>query len=167
MTLVFLDTETTGLDPDRHEVWEIAYAVEDGPIQRSIVVHQTATADAVALRMNHYWEIDQASLPMTRDATEFEEGARADLAGATLVASNPSFDTAFLRARWGCEPWHHRKIDISTYALPLFGEMLGLYKIAERLGVDAPDHTAAQDVATLRACYRALEVIYSQFREGQ
>ena len=160
MTLVFLDTETTGLDPDRHEVWEIAYAVEDGPIQQSIVVHQTATADPVALRMNHYWEIDQESLPMTRDATEFEEGARFDLSGATIVASNPSFDTAFLRARWGCEPWHHRKIDIASFAMPIVGlkdgKPKGLYDIAAALDIQAPDHTAAGDVHTLRECYREL-----------
>lgn len=161
MTLVFLDTETTGLDPDRHEVWEIAYAVEDGPVLRSIVVHQTQTADPVALRLNHYWDIDQASLPMTREATEFEEALRDELLNATLVASNPSFDTAFLRARWGVEPWHHRKIDISTYALPLFGKMLGLYALAELLEIEAPDHTAAQDVDTLRKCFRSLQAIYA------
>lgn len=27
---MFIDTETTGLDPDRHEVWEIAAIYESG-----------------------------------------------------------------------------------------------------------------------------------------
>ena len=149
-----------------------AYAVDDGPIRTSVVDHMppTLSIDVVsALRINGY--LDRYTPTMDTvvlgNMAEFEGVLRKRLAGATLVASNPSFDTAFLRARWGSEPWHHRKIDISTYALPLYGEMLGLYKIAERLDIEAPDHTAAQDVATLRACYRALESIYSQFREGQ
>lgn len=40
--LVFLDTETTGLDPARHEVWEIAYAVGKHDILSAIVPHQLA-----------------------------------------------------------------------------------------------------------------------------
>ena len=166
MTLVFLDTETTGLNPDRNAVWEIAYAVEDEEIRSSLVFHSFfAEVDPEASKINGY--DDRYVMPNPRETLPFELALQRKLKGATLVASNPSFDTAFLRARWGVEPWHHRKIDISTYALPLYGEMLGLYKIAERLDIEAPDHTAAQDVATLRACYRALEVIYSQFREDQ
>ena len=165
MSLIFLDTETTGLNPDLHEVWEIAYAVEDGPILSSVVDHTppTLSVDVVgALRINGYLNRYTPTNDdvILRQWQDFEGKLQNELSGRTLVASNPSFDTAFLRARWGCEPWHHRKIDISSFAKPLFGEMLGLYKIAERFGVDAPDHTAAQDVATLRECFRQLEAIY-------
>jgi oligoribonuclease (3'-5' exoribonuclease) len=45
MTLVFLDTETTGLDPNRHEIWEVAYAVEDDPIVSGSVHHSLRNAD--------------------------------------------------------------------------------------------------------------------------
>lgn len=31
MTLCFIDCETTGLDPDRHEVWEVAVILRDRP----------------------------------------------------------------------------------------------------------------------------------------
>ena len=37
MTYVYLDCETTGLDPERHEIWEIAFAVDGGEIQSSFV----------------------------------------------------------------------------------------------------------------------------------
>ena len=55
--LVYVDCETTGLDPDRHEIWEIAYAVGDGPIVSSFVSHQRITLDhetVAAMRINHY-----------------------------------------------------------------------------------------------------------------
>lgn len=161
MSLVFLDTETTGLNPDLHEVWEIAYAVEDGPINSGFVLHNAVGVDPQALAVNGYLERFHGD-DHFKNAIRFELKVREALSGAEIVASNPPFDRSMLRARWGVEPWHHRSTDISSYAKPLYGELLGLYKIAERLDIDAPDHTAAQDVATLRACYRALESIYAK-----
>ena len=52
--LVYLDVETTGLDPELHEVWEIAYAVNDGPILSSFVDHTLLGADPVALTVGQY-----------------------------------------------------------------------------------------------------------------
>lgn len=172
MTLVYLDTETFGLNPSRHEVWEIAYAVGDGPVKSSFVTHQPPTLDDTtipAVRINGYLE----RYPGKPDAVtrgnweEFEGQLRLALTGATLVASNPSFDTAMLRQRWfGEEPWHHRKIDIASFALPIVGmkngKPKGLYDIAEALGVQVPDHTAAGDVFTLRECYRKLWDRYNE-----
>lgn len=157
--LIYLDTETTGLDPHQHQVWEIAWAVEDGPVNVMQVHHSLAGADVVALRINKYvdrWE--QAA------DDSLEAALRRDLRGSTLVCSNPSFDEAFLRARWRETPWHHRKIDIATYAMPALGldRPAGLAQIAERLGVRAPDHTAAGDVLTLRACYVELAARYAE-----
>ena len=157
--LIYLDTETTGLDPHQHQVWEIAWAVEDGPVNVMQVHHSLAGADVVALRINKYvdrWE--QAA------DDSLEAALRRDLRGSTLVCSNPSFDEAFLRERWRETPWHHRKIDIATYAMPALGldRPAGLAQIAERLGVRAPDHTAAGDVLTLRACYVELAARYAE-----
>ena len=56
MTLVYLDTETTGLDYRRHAVWEIAYAVDDGPVRSSIVSHDLFDADPEALQLNGYYD---------------------------------------------------------------------------------------------------------------
>lgn len=174
MKLVYLDTETTGLDPDTHEVWEIAYAVGDGPIMSAVVPHTMLHADPEALRMNGHAErairLDDWTGEQSWAARHFEQEARESLKGATLVASNPSFDTAMLRARWGSEPWHHRKIDIASFSLPITGfkdgKPKGLYDIAEALGVQAPDHTAAGDVHTLRECYRKLWDRYNELHGG-
>lgn len=50
MTLVYLDTETTGLDPAVHQVWEIGYAVDDGPIVSGFVRHDPPTLDYASLQ---------------------------------------------------------------------------------------------------------------------
>jgi len=157
--LIYLDTETTGLDPHQHQVWEIAWAVEGGPVNVIQVRHSLSNADPVALKMNGYldrWVCEEASVS--------EQRLRDRLRGATLVCSNPSFDEAFLRERWRETPWHHRKIDIATYAMPALGldRPAGLAQIAERLGVRAPDHTAEVDVLVLRDCYRKLSKWYDR-----
>lgn len=163
MTKLFLDTETTGLELD-HDIWEIAYAIEDGPIESTILPHSLKNADPKALDLNGYH-------------TRFPGGARADspltdiylrevFQDMTIVGANPAFDAIRLQLRWGCQPWHYRMIDISSMAIPVLGlrddgKPMGLFDIAQAVrgfghDVPEPDHTAAGDVATLRACYNAL-----------
>lgn len=161
MTLVFIDTETTGLDPARHSIWEIAYAVDNGPIKSSFVAHSTEHADPTALALNGYLNRFAGS-PLLGLA--FEKQLREDVAGAAIVAANPAFDAAFLRARWGVTPWHHRMLDIESYAAALLGltvPLRGLKGITDELRergftIPEPDHTAAGDVATLRASFTVL-----------
>ena len=163
MTFVYLDTETTGLDPDRHEVWEIAYAVDGGPILSGVVAHSLRYADPTALAMNGYLDRGTVGVP-----SDVESICRSALEGATLVGANPAFDAAFLRARWGVAPWHYRMLDVEAYAMGALGWDVpkGLATIAEALAVGhgydipKPDHSAAGDVATLRACHLALAAIY-------
>jgi DNA polymerase III alpha subunit (gram-positive type) len=157
--LVFLDTETTGLDPRVHEVWEIAVAINEAPISSYRLPHSLATADPKALEINGYWT--RANLPGSTDAYDLE--LRELLTGATIVGANPAFDTAFLSARWRCTPWHHRLIDVESMALTVLGyeRPKGLHGLAGDLrerghDIPEPDHTAAADVATTRAVYFAL-----------
>lgn len=166
MTLVFLDTETTGLDPARHDVWEVAWAVDDGPIESAFLAHDVAGADPEALRLNGYMA-RRPRLDVVASLTA-EHGLRQALTGATLVAANPAFDAAFLRARWGVAPWRYRLLDVEAYAMGALGydTPQGLARIARDLrkldhAIPEPDHTAAADVATLRACYLALASLYT------
>ena len=164
MSLVFLDTETTGLDPERHEVWEIAYAVDDGPIESAVVPHTLSHPDPKALKLNGY--LDRGDV---EPDWAFEELLRASLKGATLVGANPVFDATFLRTRWQSAPWRHRLWDVEAYAAGVLGldVLMGLAGVAlalRHLGheIPEPDHTAAGDVATLRACFRALQTIATE-----
>lgn len=163
--LVFLDIETTGLDPARHEVWEIAYAVDDAPIRSAFVTHDVRTADGAAMKLNGYLDrMPSGMYDWEEMGVKFELQLKAGLTGGTIVGANPAFDTKFLRARWGFEPWLYRLIDIESYAMPhlKLDRPRGLAHIAERLGVQAPDHTAAGDVHTLRECWRKLRNAYRE-----
>jgi hypothetical protein len=163
VTLAFLDTETLGLDPTRNSVWEIAYAIDAGPIRSAVVPHATVHADPEALAM-----AGDRRTHVRPDAAEWEAQARRHLAGATIVGANPAFDAAFLRARWDDAPWHYRLLDIEAYAMPALGltRPQGLATIAEQLRVVAPDHTAAGDVACVRECYWLLTAHYRAAANG-
>ena len=164
MNLVFLDTETTGLDPDRHEVWEIAWAVNDGPIRSTQLPHSLRHADPTALSMNGYTK--RGGVTLLEASIKLESEVKEALTGSILVAANPAFDASFLRARWGAAPWHYRLWDLEAFAAGVLSmsEPKGLAFIAEALGhygfdIPKPDHSAAADVATLRASFRALQDI--------
>lgn len=170
MTFVFLDTETTGLNPARHQVWEAAYAVgEDGPVVRGFLQHDASTGDPAALHMNHYFDrVNGADL---MEALKFEGELKSALRGATIVGANPAFDMAFLRARWGDEPWHYRPLDVESYAMPILGydSPQGLATISDDLRalgheIYMADHTARADVICLRDCYRILRNIADERR---
>lgn len=166
--LVYLDLETTGLDPARHEVWEAAWAWGLNEIESGILAHSGHTADPDALRVNGYldregWVYDG------HDAAIREVALFDSLKGSTVIGANPAFDASFLRARWSEAPWKYRLFDIEAFAMPAAGwdRPQGLKSIADFLRnadweIPEPDHTAAGDVATLRACHLALVEIYAQ-----
>lgn len=173
MSLVFLDTETGGLDDAQHPLLEVAWAVEDGPVQSLILPHDVRACDPKALDVNGYDARHLGHRKLWADSMKIN-ALWAALAGHTLVCSNPSFDERFLLAFARAEgilgpgdkvdPWKHRKVDISSYAMPLLGhsEPKGLAAIVAELqswgyGVPTPTHDARVDVLALRAAYRLLE----------
>jgi DNA polymerase III alpha subunit (gram-positive type) len=170
-TLVFLDTETTGLDKLRSDVIEAAWAVESGPVHSIEFPHTLVGANPEALKINRYFErlldnmctdnMMQSSLPSHRQSTYTK--LKEDLTGATIVAENYGFDTAMLLRKLGYEPWHYRPIELSTIAMVAFDldRPESLHKTAKRLrdeGFEIPmaDHSARADVECLRACYTVL-----------
>lgn len=168
MSLVYLDTETTGLDPMKHDVWEIAYAVDGGEIQSAFLpMDRFHNADVNALIIGGFDKRFQA--PVDQWAThDFDNALRQALSGNTLVGANPAFDAAFLQYAWwqtheNPKPWKYRLFDIEAYAMGALGYDVpqGIKRISDDLrdkgyDIPAPDHTAAGDVAALRACHLAL-----------
>lgn len=161
--LVFLDTETTGLDWQQHDVVEVAWAVGDGEIFTFYPWHTLENAQPEALEINGYFRRDLDRRHTDDGNEQLERMFLRDLRGATIVGSNPAFDTAMLRRKFGFAPWHHRLFDVAAYAAGVFGwaEIRGLAAVAEVLRedgykVEEPDHTAHQDVVVLRQVHHAL-----------
>lgn len=160
--MVYIDTETTGLDPYRHQVWEVAVAWDEGVPWVLQLEHSVYQADPEALRINRYRDrYDPAKV-----ATPAEEALlRQALADVTLVGSNPEFDARMLFARWRLQPWNHRTLNLGAYAAGVLGldYPLGLASLCDRLGVQrVEEHAAAGDVLDARECHRALRRIVAE-----
>lgn len=185
----YVDTETTGLDPRIHQAFELAYALSGTPVIDVHLPHTLEFADSQAMRINRYHERgfrpfdgevwkshrrqDGSLLPPGATRTlQTIEGARADLAGKVIVGCNPAFDQEFLRNAFGYQNWHYRLLDLEAWGAGVLGydQPLGnkdLQSALRDLGyeIEESDHTAVQDVATLRQCHLAL--LHFQRRDSQ
>lgn len=151
--IAFIDTETTHLDSEIGEVWEVAVILreQDGEeFTDTEYVWQFGinleTADPEALRIGRFRERSVISQTCDCQAAYTEPNAitcmtRADavkaivniLAGAVLVGSNPGFDDRFLRKLLGpgSAQWHYRPVCIATLAA---GKKLGVTDVIRRFG---------------------------------
>lgn len=160
MTFVYLDTETTGLE-DHHQVWELGWAVDDGPIRSAFVSHTTVGASDAALEIGQYHYRRGWDMNLWDEQAECD--LLSDLTNATIIAANPTFDAGMLKRRWGVVPWNYRMLDIESWAtgildktLPPMG-MKALYNyLIEYTDLPAPDHSAGGDVNTMREIHRYL-----------
>ena len=164
--LAFVDLETTGLSPLRHEIIEIAAIVVDGSgfdvvksFESKIFPEHIENAEKEALKINGFSPKAWGKAPSQKAVLqEF-----ANLApGGVVVGWNVSFDWAFLEAsfeRLGIiHKFDYHQIDAMSVAyakLFKLGEFTGLSlrKVAPIFGIDLPEnetHSAAKDVkATL------------------
>lgn len=164
--LCFIDTETTGLNPDVHQAYEVCWWREDEDTPNTAILpHTLHGADENALWIGGYHArgIEPGNQRERRTA---RMELRNQLIDTTLVGSNPAFDASFLRIALGCTPWHHRLINVAEGGMWVFGwdRPKGLADVAEecrRRGFDIPEpnHTAEGDVRTTRAVYEALRAI--------
>lgn len=146
MTVVIVDLETTGLDPDRHHIWEVAVIVRDHRTPHYdgewhyMMRPNLSAADPAALRVGRYYErapkvladpLVQAYVldrPFTAHAhTPSGPVARMAVAArlamllddAALVGCNPTFDAAFLSRflrAHGQSPTWHHRL-VDVYSL--------------------------------------------------
>lgn len=166
MTVAFLDIETSGLDPARHALWELALIVDGDEFVFHLNLH-IANAEPSALRLNRFYERVFA----TERAWEWDdprgvaEIVAVATAGRHLVGAAPWFDAGFLEPflrRYGhCPAWHHRLICVETYAAGHHGWPLpkSLRDTATELGIITPDddrHTAIGDARTAKLIYDTL-----------
>ena len=94
MRTIFLDLETTGLDPVRDEILEIGILDDEGEILLDTLVHpQCRTAWPSAQKVNG---IDPSTVADAPSLAELRTHISAVVAGARVVIYNASFDSGFL-----------------------------------------------------------------------
>lgn len=166
--LCFLDTETTGLNPHRHEVLEVAFIREnaDGTIRRwecKIKPQEIHLADPKALEVNGYlvsenlWSIAPTFGEVSGTIREFVEDC-------ILIGQNTRFDVAFLQSmfdRWYTEvDMHYHLLDVSTLAYAELGALadkLSLTRMREIFEIPKDQyHSAMKDTEDVREVYQIL-----------
>lgn len=114
--LCFIDTETTGLDPDRHEIWEVGLILPDGAEHEWQLPVDLSRADPMALNIGRFHERRVLTTPKGDFAKQFVRLTR----GLHLCGAVVSFDTdrlwRLLRANGECPMWHYHVIDVEALA---------------------------------------------------
>lgn len=168
--IAFVDTETTHLDAEIGEAWEVAVILreQDGDeITDTEYVWQfsvdLAHADPEALRIGRFHQRRQLATGADLAAFTGQVPAvlmsRAEaikaivnvLSGAVLVGSNPGFDDRFLRKLLGpgSAQWHYRPYDIVQLAAAKIGVQAAgplpwsSYVLSRAVGVEPPAKDAA------------------------
>lgn len=190
--LVFLDLESTGLDPDRHEPWEIAAIVRgrgspvmDGEWLWRLKPDLTV-ADPAALRISRYYDrqaingegsaicIDWPGRAVHENPEDVTPGLVAEhlaclLAGAVLVGAVPSFDDGFLdrflRRNGHCPTWSYRLVCVETLTAGHFGRLVGgLADCARELGVPVDPDVAHTALGDARLARDIYDVVMGEAR---
>lgn len=181
--VAFVDTETAGLHPDKHPIWEIGVIV-DG--EEYVWQQQMFGGGKRWKEWVDPWvvenmpriidEYDPAkALTLRSSVNQFVELVR----GRHVVGCNPRFDMerihrtwrAFHQDDWG-EPWKYRLVDVEAlmfgYLRGDLGDFAGADPVfpwnpkdlAVQCGVDPtafePKHSALADARFARACFEAV-----------
>jgi len=179
-SLAFIDLETTGLDPARHEIIEIG-AIIARPLSRAgrgpelevleefgwkIKPTRLQTAEPEALRINGY---NAADWLFALDLAPALKSLAEKTAGAIMVGQNVSFDWSFLQAAFNetkIEPrFHYHRIDLISLAFAKLyhderAQRFNLSSLAEHFGLkQAEPHTALGDIRLTLEIYKKLLAI--------
>ncbi len=175
--LAFIDLETTGTDPERHEIVEIGCLIAKqvprpgkGPTVEMIEAfdikvqpEHIETAEPEALQINGYNSADwlfAVSLPQALKMLADKTG------GAIMVAQNVTFDWNFLNkafAKTGiANPMHFPKIDLISMAFAKLYhdervQRFGLGALTDHFGLKNDQaHTALADIKVTFEIYKKL-----------
>lgn len=108
MLLIFLDTETTGLNPEKHRTLEIAYRIFDSVTGKDLVRYEAlisqpreiwAAADPSSIKIHGFtWEntlgYKTEKVVASEIANDLNHAGLVEKSGV-FICQNPSFDRAF------------------------------------------------------------------------
>lgn len=184
MTVAFVDCETTGLDPDLHEIWEVALIVQGAEFLWQLPV-DLGRADLIALNIGGFmarrWPQEEPVSDPRRGAwlghAAFESCVHAsEMAlfakrfatltwGLHLVGAVPSFDEErlrrLLRRHGACPGWHYHLVDVEA----LVAGKLGIpppwnsTELSSKAGVDPgaySRHSAMGDARWAKGLYESV-----------
>jgi DNA polymerase III epsilon subunit-like protein len=160
---VFTDLETTGLDPDRDRIVELAYGVGlEGPIETLYFGVQEVPPFIDDLIGFTARDLKNKPSATSEDIATFLKTCK----DRHILAANPAFDYDFLY-RNGLWNFKYRKADIESYAMKAFKinylpSMQDIFEILTVHGyaIPAPNHTAAGDVRAMRVMFEILSEEY-------
>lgn len=168
--VAFLDLETTGFDPVRDDVIEVAAVVARGPEVVSRYATLVKPNRPVPPEIVELTGIDDEMLREAPPLSEAVAGLARAVGGRAVVAHNASFDRLFLEAAgWshpeGGQAWLD-SLELARIALPRMRSHR-LTDLARAFGlVVEPAHRAASDAETLARLWRVLLVALSDMPPG-
>lgn len=156
--LVFVDTETTGLDATADKLVELSYATLNSDI-KTLYFGVREVPDFIDNLTKFYARgVDKQEKVTNGELFEFAMV----LGNNTMVAANPAFDKAFLEAN-GLWNAHYRMLDIESYAMSKLelDQVPSMFQIVQELekrgyNLTQPDHSSYNDVKALREAYNIL-----------
>jgi DNA polymerase III epsilon subunit-like protein len=164
--LVFVDLETTGLNPQEDCIWEFA-AIRREPdgtetVHHCFVRHPTSARGNLpeSFRAGLEARYNEAEAVTEHGLVRLVQELTADK--PRLVGAAPWFDAGFLadyfREVAEKPSWSHRLIDVETLAAGKLGRLVnGLADAAEAFGIENPAaHTAMADAETAKRVYDAV-----------
>jgi len=168
-TKIVIDCETSGLNPEKHQIIEVCIATLDDNneivdmwSQRCEFEHKRA--DSTALKINGY-ENDRElwNNAISQNAMALE--LRKRISGKTIIGHNVKFDMDFIVELWRVQgiskpKYDYRFIDtvvLCHYHLDFLGMSLSLDTIRKFFGWSLEgNHTATKDVHDTAKLYRKL-----------
>jgi ATP-dependent DNA helicase DinG len=156
--VVLVDIETTGFDPGRDSVLEIAAAAMRGPeILETFhtLVDPGSAIPPEIVRLTGITDDEVSGAPSPDAAAS---ALSAFVGGRDIVAHNAPFDRGFLERLAGSGSFAGEWIDTLQLALIAFPRLSThrLRDLAEALGGEAPSHRASDDVRSLCTVWRAV-----------